>query len=88
MIAPFDLALHFNVVVARTILQNLLEAPAKLTSILSTRRRQKFVRTLFRRCLLARVPVDNLRVRRAIGWSRFFKDRLRAKVWFLRSRLA
>jgi glycosyltransferase involved in cell wall biosynthesis len=73
-----------RLVVVRALLRHLLDYPPKLASLLPARRRDILVRSLVRRCLLAGIAVEDPRVYRVLGSSRILRDRLRAKVWFLR----
>jgi hypothetical protein len=82
-----DASRDSGMIVIRAMLQHLLDGPAKLTALLPLHRRQQLIRTLLRRCLLAGVPVDYRRASQVLGWSRVLKDRVRARVWFLRTGL-
>lgn len=75
-----------DTVVLQAMLQHLLDAPSKLTSVLPLPRRRYLVRTLLRRCLRAGIAVKDPRVRDMLGWQRLLRDRLRAKTWRLRGR--
>jgi glycosyltransferase involved in cell wall biosynthesis len=73
-----------GVIVARALLSHLLDNSPKLRSVLPPRSRQILVRRLVRRCLLAGVSLDDPRINHVVGSSRILRDKLRAKVWFLR----
>jgi glycosyltransferase involved in cell wall biosynthesis len=76
-----------GIVIVQAVLRQLLDYPPELASVLPARRRQILVRILVRRCLLAGVPVEDPRIYDVVGSSRILRDRLRAKIWFLRRRL-
>lgn len=76
-----------DAVVLQALLQHLLDAPSKLTSVLPLPRRRYLVRTLLRRCLRGGVEIKDPRVRNMLGWQRLLRDRLRAKAWRFRGRV-
>lgn len=76
-----------DLVVARQVARHLLDYPPQLATVLPARGRQVLLRKLVRTCLLAGVSIEDARLNDALGRARLLRDRLRAKVWFLRSQL-
>lgn len=76
-----------DIIVARAAIRHLLDYPPKLAAVLPARRRDILLRTLLRQCLRAGVSVDDQRIYEVLG-LRVWRDRLRARVWFLRRGLA
>lgn len=82
--APISVAIGNAQNAYRAVLNHLLEANDQLAAAFSPVVVRKFTRTLFRYLLLRGVPVSDPRLYSIIGRSRVARDRIRARIGFLR----
>jgi glycosyltransferase involved in cell wall biosynthesis len=73
--------------VYQAMLRHLLDEYERLSELFGRRQVERCARKLFRILLLHRAPLEEQRLAKIIGWGRVMRDRMRARVGFLRRKL-
>jgi hypothetical protein len=85
--SPLQTHLQHNKNAFEVMLRHMLDCYDTFASSFHATRVRGLIRFLFRQCLLAGVPFHDPRLSKTLGSGRVLRDRVRAKVKFLRSGL-